>query len=183
MKISIILPAYNEESTIKDTIEDFHLNLPQAYIWVINNRSTDSTYKIAMETIEKNGYRGGVINESRPGKANAVRRAFIEIDSDIYILADADLTYPANEVLSLMDPIIKNEADMVVGDRISSGHYKNQNKRPLHNAGNSLVCFLVNFLFNSSLSDIMSGYRVFNRRFVKNYPIIDSPVAKIASGI
>jgi len=96
----------------------------------------------------------------------------MDIDSDIYILADADLTYPANEALNLLDPIFKNEADMVVGDRRSAGHYANENKRPFHGSGNFLVCSLVNLLFNSNLSDIMSGYRVFNRRFVKGYPIL-----------
>lgn len=115
---------------------------------------------------------GGVINEIRPGKGNAVRRAFLDIDADIYILADADLTYPASQVHELMAPVIAGEADMVVGDRHSSGHYAAENKRTLHGFGNRLVRDLVNKLFRADLADIMSGYRVFNRRFVKSYPIL-----------
>lgn len=118
------------------------------------------------------GARGGVINEKRPGKGNAVRRAFLDVDADIYILADADLTYPAARAHELMAPIIAGVADMVVGDRHSSGHYAAENKRVLHGFGNRLVRHLVNKLFRSNLADIMSGYRVFNRRFVKSYPIL-----------
>ncbi|MBV5328975.1 MAG: glycosyltransferase, partial [Chlorobium sp.] len=110
--------------------------------------------------------------EERPGKGNAVRRAFLEVDADIYILADADMTYPAAQVHQLMSPVITGEADMVVGDRHSTGHYAAENKRPLHGFGNRLVRDLVNKLFKADLADIMSGYRVFNRRFVKSYPIL-----------
>jgi len=169
--IAIILPAYNEEQTIAATIEEFHKVLPEAEVWVINNRSNDGTEKIALEVLSQLGC-GGVINEQRPGKGNAIRRAFIDIDSDIYILADADMTYPASQVHSLIAPIIAGQADMVVGDRHSSGHYAAENKRVLHGFGNRLVRNLVNKLFRSNLADIMSGYRAFNRRFVKSYPIL-----------
>lgn len=172
MKIAVILPAYNEEQTIAATIEDFHQALPDAAIWVINNRSSDATEQKTLDTMSRYGCRGGVINERRPGKGNAVRRAFLDIDADIYILADADLTYPAAQAQELMAPIIAGEADMVVGDRHSSGHYATENKRALHGFGNRLVRDLVNNLFHSDLADIMSGYRVFNRRFVKSYPIL-----------
>lgn len=115
---------------------------------------------------------GGVINEIRLGKGNAVRRAFLNIDADIYVLVDADLTYPSAKVHELMAPVIAGEADMVVGDRHSAGHYAVENKRALHGFGNRLVRNLVNKLFSADLADIMSGYRVFNRHFVKNYPIL-----------
>jgi glycosyltransferase involved in cell wall biosynthesis len=108
----------------------------------------------------------------RQGKGNAVRRAFLEIDADIYIIADADMTYPAGQALELMAPIMMGKADMVVGDRHSCGSYAAENKRALHGFGNRLVRDLVNKLFNANLADIMSGYRVFNRRFVKSYPIL-----------
>jgi glycosyltransferase involved in cell wall biosynthesis len=170
--IAVILPAYNEEQTITATIEDFHYELPDAVIWVINNRSDDATEKIALATLLRLGCMGGVINERRPGKGNAVRRAFMDIDADVYILADADLTYPASQAKALIDPIIRGDADMVVGDRHSAGHYAVENKRVLHGFGNRLVRDLVNTLFSASLADIMSGYRVFNQRFVKNYPIL-----------
>lgn len=171
-RVAVVLPAYNEEQTIEATIEDFHAAIPDAAIWVINNRSSDSTEQTALATLAHIKCGGGVINEKRPGKGNAVRRAFLDIDADIYILADADLTYPAAQVHELMAPVIAGEADMVVGDRHSSGHYAAENKRALHGFGNRLVRDLVNRLFHADLADIMSGYRVFNRRFVKSYPIL-----------
>ena len=170
--IAIILPAYNEELTISETIVDFNCALPDAQIWVINNASTDKTEKVANDVFCAIGCKGGVLNEDRPGKGNAVRCGFSEIDADIYVLADADMTYPAEQVHTLIKPILAGRADMVVGDRHSSGHYAAQNKRPLHGFGNRLVRALVNRLFLANLRDIMSGYRVFTRRFVKNYPIL-----------
>lgn len=159
-KVAVILPAYNEEQTIAATIEEFHQALPDAAVWVINNRSSDSTEQMALGTLSRLGCNGGVINERRPGKGNAVRRAFLDIDADIYILADADLTYPAARAHELMAPVITVEADMVVGDRHSAGHYAAENKRALHGFGNRLVRDLVNKLFRANLTDIMSGYRV-----------------------
>lgn len=171
-QIAVILPAYNEELTIAATIKDFHRVLPDAVVWVINNRSNDATESLARDTISSLGCQGGVINEYRPGKGNAVRRAFLDIQADIYLLADADLTYPASHAAELIAPIASGEADMVVGDRHSAGHYAAENKRPFHDFGNGLVRGLVNFLFKAALADIMSGYRAFNREFVKNYPIL-----------
>lgn len=171
-KIAVVLPAYNEEQTIAATIQDFQQFLPEAEIWVINNRSNDNTESIARNTLARLATRGGVINEHRPGKGNAVRRAFLDIDADIYVLADADMTYPAARVRDLMAPVLAGEADMVVGDRHSAGHYASENKRALHGFGNRLVRDLVNKLFRANLADIMSGYRVLSRRFVKSYPIL-----------
>lgn len=170
--LAIILPAYNEEQTIAATIEGFHQAMPEAAIWVINNRSSDKTEAIASETITQLKCQGGVINERRPGKGNAVRRGFHDVDADIYVMSDADQTYPAEQVRELIRPIMSGEADMVVGDRHSAGHYAAENKRALHGFGNKLVRYLVNKLFQANLADIMSGYRAFNRRFVKNYPIL-----------
>lgn len=172
LSVAVVLPAYNEELTIEATVRDFHAVLPDASIWVINNRSADQTEAIARATIASLGCSGGVINELRPGKGNAVRRGFMEVDADVYILADADMTYPASEVVQLMEPVVSGAADMVVGDRHSAGHYAAENKRAFHGFGNKIVRDLVNMLFRSKLADIMSGYRVFNRRFVKNYPIL-----------
>lgn len=171
-KIVVILPAYNEALTVASTIEDFHKALPDAEIWVVNNRSSDGTEQIAKNALLQLGCKGGVLNEMRPGKANAVRRAFMEIDAEIYVLSDADFTYPADSVAELMRPIVAGEADMVVGDRHSAGHYAVENKRMFHGFGNYLVRYLVNTLFRANLADIMSGYRVFNKRFVKSYPIL-----------
>ena len=171
-KIAVILPAYNEEQTVAATIKAFHAALPEAAIWVINNASLDRTREEAMQTIAAIGCDGGVIDESRKGKGNAVRRAFCTIDADVYLLSDADLTYPAEAARELMAPILEGRADMVVGDRHSAGHYAAENKRALHGFGNRLVGWLVNKLFRATLADIMSGYRAFSRSFVKNYPIL-----------
>ena len=170
--IAIILPAYNEEQTIRDTIEAFHRALPQAALYVINNNSNDKTAAISQDALHEHHIGGAVIDESRQGKGNALRRAFQDIEADIYLLADADMTYPSEQALELLTPIRDNKADMVVGERFSKGQYSCKNKRPFHNFGNRLVQGAVNMLFASKLSDIMSGYRAFSRRFVKNYPIL-----------
>lgn len=170
--IAIILPAYNEELTIGGTIEAFHCAAPGADIYVINNNSTDATRKVALRYLEEQGIQGRVTDECRQGKGNAVRRAFLDINADIYVMADADLTYPADRIHDLIAPILRGEADIVVGDRRSEGHYAKENKRAFHNFGNSLVQGIVNRLFGAQLVDIMSGYRAFSRAFVKSYPIL-----------
>lgn len=169
--IAVVMPAYNEAATLDATMRSFHAALPSASLWVIDNASTDGTADIARAVIDSLGCRGGVMRELRKGKANAIRRAFLEIEADIYLVSDADLTYPARRAPDLIAPILDGNADMVVGDRHSAGHYASENKRPLHGLGNNLVRLLVNRLFDAKLSDIMSGYRAFSRRFVKCYPI------------
>ena len=170
--IALIFPAYNEKLTIAQTIEAFHKAVPEAHIYVIDNNSQDATGEIAADLISKLGCHGQVISEHRQGKGNALRRAFQTIDADVYLLADADCTYPAEMARELMKPIINDKADMVVGDRRSGGDYGRENKRPFHDFGNVLVQGLVNFLFHSNVVDIMSGYRAFSRLFVKNYPVL-----------
>lgn len=172
MKVAIVLPAFNEELTIRETISGFHNAAPNAAIYVVDNRSADRTAEIARDELELLGCAGGVLHEMRPGKGNAIRKAFRVIEADIFVMADADLTYPPQAIDLLIALIASGQADMAVGDRISTGTYKEQNQRPLHNIGNRLVISLVNFLFKSDLKDIMSGYRAFSRRFVKNYPIL-----------
>jgi glycosyltransferase involved in cell wall biosynthesis len=171
-QITIILPAYNEELTIKKTILDFHKNLPDAFICVINNASFDDTESIAKNIIKEENIAGIVLTENRKGKAYAVRKGFQEIDSEIYILTDADCTYQGSDVSSLLEPIFKKEADLVVGDRHKAGAYKKENKRMFHYFGNQLVKIAINFLFKANLNDIMSGYRVMTKKFVKNFPIL-----------
>ncbi len=172
--VAILIPALNEELTLKKSMVDYHTYLPDAAIYVIDNNSSDSTNKIARSTIAELGCDGAVFFEKRRGKANAIRKAFCEIDADIYVMVDADLTYPAKEIKKLITPVINGEADMVVGDRHATGSYKRENKKELHNFGNWLVKILVNMLFQSKLNDIMSGCRVFSKFFVKNYPIMSS---------
>ena len=173
MKISVLIPCYNEEKTIAKVIKDFRKELKDAYIYVYDNNSTDNTYKVVSE-ISKRDEKVFIKKEPYQGKGNVVRRMFKDIDSDIYVLVDGDDTYPAEFVHKLIKPVIKNEADMVIGDRLSNGSYEKENKRMFHNFGNNLVKFLVNKLFNASLKDMMSGYRAFNKEFVKNIAILSN---------
>lgn len=170
--IAVILPAYNEELTIAGVIQAFHQALPEAMIYVVDNNSKDRTAELARLTFAEGGIPGRVIAERRQGKGNALRRAFLEVEADVYLLADADLTYPASRARDLLAPVVAGEADMVVGDRHSGGHYGQENKRRLHGFGNRLVRDLINRFFNADLRDIMSGYRAFSRDFVKNYAIL-----------
>lgn len=166
-KIAILIPCYNEEKTIEKVILDFKKELPDSEIYVYNNNSTDGTLEIinSIECIT-------VRNEYNQGKGNVVRRMFREINADIYVMVDGDDTYPAEEVHKLIEPIIDGKADMTVGDRLSNGTYKNENKRKFHEFGNNLVKKSINLLFRNNLKDIMSGYRAFNRIFVKNVAIL-----------
>lgn len=170
--ITVILPAYNEELTIQQTIADFAHVLPNAEILVIDNNSKDATNQLAHSAIAKADIKGRVLFEPYQGKGNAVRRAFREVNADIIIMADADCTYPAQEVLKLMQPIVEGRADMVVGDRLANNMYRKQNKRPFHDFGNNLVRTLINKLFDTGIQDVMSGYRVMTREFVKHCPIL-----------
>ncbi|HEX7260656.1 MAG TPA: glycosyltransferase family 2 protein [Luteolibacter sp.] len=170
--IAIILPAYNEELTIADTMKDFFSVCPEAEIYVVDNASKDRTNEIARATYQELGCKGRLLEEPRKGKAAAVRKAFMEIDADVYIMADADMTYPASDLPRLLAPLLEGRADIVCGNRHSSGVYKRENKRPMHDFGNNLVRWLINSLFKGSLEDILTGYRVMSKRFVKNYPIL-----------
>lgn len=171
-KIAIILPAYNEALTIAATIEAFHRAQPDAEIVVVDNRSSDGTGRVARETFARIGARATLLEERRPGKGNAVRKAFLETEADLYVLADADLTYRAEDLSSLLVPVVKGEVDIVVGNRHANSTYRKQNRRPFHNFGNNLVRGLINFLFRVDIQDVMSGYRVMSRRFVKSFPIL-----------
>lgn len=170
--IAVILPAYNESQTIEGTIQQFHEELPDAHFVVIDNNSSDDTGSIVHKVFTEQDINGTLLFEGRQGKGNAIRKAFTEIEADIYVMSDADMTYPAHHVHDLIKPVLHGEADLVVGDRHSGGNYREENKRGFHQFGNSLVKWLVNKLFKANLADIMSGYRVFSRHFVKNYPIL-----------
>ena len=168
-KIAILIPCYNEEKTIEKVIKDFQKELPEAQIYVYNNNSSDSSVEIVKQ------FPNVILrNEYNQGKGNVVRRSFREVDADIYVMVDGDDTYPASAVHDLIKPIQDEEADMVVGDRLSNGTYKKENKRKFHSFGNLLVRRTINLLFKANLKDIMSGYRAFNKIFVKNIPILSS---------
>jgi glycosyltransferase involved in cell wall biosynthesis len=166
-KIAVLIPCYNEDLTIKKVVQDFKKELPEADIVVYDNNSTDNTYKLALEA-------GAIVRkESRQGKGNVVRSMFKDIDADLYVMVDGDDTYPANAVHVLIDNA-KGGIDMVVGDRLTNGTYIEENERSFHEFGNKLVRYLINNLFRVKLNDIMSGYRVFSKDFVKNYPVLCS---------
>ena len=166
MKVAVLIPCYNEELTIEKVIKDFKKELPEADIYVYNNNSKDKTKEIATNL--------GVIvkDEYRQGKGNVVRSMFYDIDADIYVMVDGDDTYPAEFVHELINPVANGEADMCIGDRLSNGTYQKENKRPFHEFGNNIVKKSINILFKSELRDIMTGYRVFNKKFVKNMPVM-----------
>jgi glycosyltransferase involved in cell wall biosynthesis len=165
VKIAVLIPCYNEELTIEKVVRDFRRELPDADIYVYDNNSTDRTAELAAQA-------GAIVRrEPRQGKGNVVRSMFRDIDADIYVMVDGDDTYPADCVHQLIRPVQAGEADMAIGDRLSNGSYMKENKRPFHNMGNRLVRGLINRLFKAQLRDIMTGYRVMNRRFVKNMPV------------
>ena len=166
MKIAILIPCYNEEQTIGKVIRDFRNELPYADIYVYDNNSKDNTAEIA----KKN--EAIVVNEYRQGKGNVVRSMFRDVEADIYIMVDGDDTYPAEFVKKLIEPILNGEADMVIGDRLSNGTYTKENKRPFHDLGNNLMRGLIGTLFKNEINDIMTGYRAFNRYFVKTMPVL-----------
>lgn len=171
--VAIIIPAYNEELTIEKVIKDFHSISPHAEIIIVDNCSSDRTQILAKQQLAGLPHcKGRIIYEARRGKAAAMRRAFKEVDADIYVMVDADCTYPAQDLPKLIEPVRQNEADIVIGNRHAQGRYNKENKRPFHSVGNRLVLYLINLLFNGNLKDILSGYRVMNRQFVKNYPIL-----------
>ncbi|MED4921182.1 MULTISPECIES: glycosyltransferase family 2 protein [Heyndrickxia] len=166
MKTAVLVPCYNEELTIAKVIRDFKRELPDADIYVYDNNSTDRTYEIAREN-------GAIVKkEPRQGKGNVVRAMFFEIDADYYVMVDGDDTYPAEFVHQLLEPLKTGEADMTIGDRLSNGTYEKENKRAFHNLGNNLVRSLINKLYKSNIQDIMTGYRAFNRLFVRSFPVV-----------
>ena len=164
-KVAVLIPCYNEEKTIGKVVADYKAALPEADIYVYNNNSTDRTAEIA----EKAG--AIVRNEYRQGKGNVVRSMFRQIDADCYLMIDGDDTYPAENAREMVEYVLSGQADMVIGDRLSSTYFT-ENKRPFHNMGNVLVRRLINWLFHSNINDIMTGYRAFSKAFVKGFPVL-----------
>ena len=164
MKTAVLIPCYNEATSIEKVINDFKQQLPDATIYVYDNNSTDNTADIARRA-------GAVVkHEFRQGKGNVVRSMFRDIDADCYLMVDGDDTYPAENAKEMCQ-LVEEGADMVIGDRLSPTYFT-ENKRPFHNDGNRLVRFLINKIFNNNIHDIMTGYRALSHTFVKNFPII-----------
>ena len=170
MNISIVIPAYNEESTIASVIMDFNYFCPEANIYVVDNNSTDNTKEEIYKTINLNNIH--YIFEPRKGKGSAIRKAFQVVDSEIIVIVDADSTYSAKDLPRMILYFMENNIDILVGDRLSSGQYYEENKRIFHGLGNNLVRNTINFLYNSKINDPMSGYRLLSKKFKENYTIL-----------
>ncbi len=164
-RIAVLIPCYNEEKTIGKVVRDAAAALPDAVIYVYNNNSTDRTEEEALAA-------GAIVRrEYLQGKGNVIRRMFREIDADCYIMVDGDDTYPMDEAPKLAQKVLEQNADMVVGDRLSSTYFT-ENKRPFHNFGNTLVRDSINRLFGCEIKDIMTGFRAFSYDFVKTFPVL-----------
>ncbi len=164
-RLAILIPCYNEAATIAKVVADFKSAAPDAVVYVYDNNSTDDSANLAAEA------GAVVVKEYRQGKGFVVRSMFRDIDADCYLMVDGDDTYPAEDTLSLAALVESGEADMVVGDRLSSTYFT-ENTRQFHGFGNRLVRFLVNRIFRSNVHDIMSGCRAFSRQFVRSFPVL-----------
>ena len=164
-KIAVLIPCYNESTTIGKVVTDFKKVLPQADIYVYDNNSCDKTDEIARES-------GAIVRyEYQQGKGNVVRSMFRDIDADCYILVDGDDTYPAEHAKEMAEWVLCKNVDMVIGDRLSTTYFM-ENKRAFHGIGNKVVRSLINGIFKGNVKDIMTGYRAFSPLFVKNFPVI-----------
>ncbi len=166
-KIAVLIPCYNEEKTIAKVVREAKEALPEAVVYVYDNNSVDNTVERAKEA-------GAVIRyEYMQGKGNVIRRMFREIEAECYIIVDGDDTYPLECAKEMADKVLYHNADMVVGDRLSSTYFT-ENKRPFHNFGNSIVRSSINSLFDCDIKDIMTGYRAFSYGFVKTFPVLST---------
>ena len=164
MKIAVLIPCYNEEGAIAQVVHDFHAALPTAIIHVYDNNSSDRTIEVAQQA-------GAVVRrEPLQGKGNVVRRMFADIDADVYVLVDGDATYHAASAPTMIERLVDENLDMVVGTRLKTeeqGAFRSG-----HQFGNHLLTGLVAWLFGGRIKDMLSGYRVFSRRFVKTFPAL-----------
>jgi len=163
-EIAVLIPCFNEAKTIGKVIDDFSKVLPSSKIYVYDNSSTDSTSTIAKR------YGAIVYKEPFKGKGNVVKRMFADIQADIYVLVDGDATYDANSLIKMIEELFSNNYDMVVGSRIPIN--KELAYRAGHIIGNKFLTKFVSMLFGGNLKDMLSGYRVFSKRFVKTFPIL-----------
>ena len=164
-RIAVLLPCYNEEAAIAATVAGFREALPGATVYVYDNNSRDRTREVAAKA-------GAIVRTERlQGKGHVVMRMFADIDADVYVMADGDLTYDPKAAPAMVDMLITEQLDMIVGTR---KHSEKEAYRGGHVLGNKIFTGLLSGLFGRSFSDIFSGYRVFSRRFVKSFPVISS---------
>jgi glycosyltransferase involved in cell wall biosynthesis len=162
-RIAVLVPCFNEEAAVGTVVADFRRALPAAEIFVYDNNSSDRTAAVAREAGAE------VRSERRQGKGHVVRRMFADIDADIYVLVDGDATYDAASVPRMIDALISDRLDMVVGLRVDQAEAA---YRPGHRTGNWLLTSFLASVFGAAFKDILSGYRVFSRRFVKSFPVL-----------
>lgn len=165
--IAVLIPCYNESKTIAAVVREYQSILPEAVIYVYDNNSTDGTDALAKQA-------GAVVrHEYRQGKGNVIRTMFRDIDADCYLMIDGDDTYPAENARQMCDLVLQGQADMVIGDRLSSTYFT-ENKRLFHNSGNVLVRRCINSLWHprQPIEDVMTGYRAFSPLFVKSFPVL-----------
>jgi len=161
VEIAVLVPCFNEEAAIEKVVKDFRQALPTATVYVYDNNSTDRTSEIAAAA-------GAVVRrEKRKGKGNVVRRMFQDIEADVYVMVDGDDTYDASRAPELVAKLVDEHLDMVVGKRVET---HDAAYRAGHRLGNAVLTGLVSWLFKAKQSDMLSGYRVFSRRFVKSFP-------------
>lgn len=164
LSIAVLIPCYNEEAAIGEVVRQFRARLQNATIYVFDNNSSDGT-------VEKAAEAGALIfHEPRQGKGYVVQAMFRQVEADIYILVDGDGTYPADVVWSLIEPVRRGQADMVIGSRLH--HQATSQFRPLNRLGNHIFRSLLNWMFGVGLTDILSGYRVFSKRLVRGLPLL-----------
>ena len=164
-KIAVLVPCYNEETAVAKVVKDFRTALPAAKIFVFDNNSTDKTAQVARAAGAE------VLRETHRGKGFVVRRMFSDVEADVYVLVDGDATYDASSVGRMIGPLLEKRLDMVVANRVDceGGAY-----RVGHRTGNKLLTAFMTSVFGSNLNDMLSGYRVFSRRFVKSFPALSS---------
>ena len=166
-RIAVLVPCFNEEKTVNEVVSSFKTVLPNATVYVYDNNSTDLTAQIAQKA-------GAVVcHEYRQGKGNVVRSMFRDVEADCYLMVDGDNTYPADAAPEMCRLVLEGQADMVIGDRLSSTYFI-ENKRAFHNFGNDLVRKAINFLWKPKepILDVMTGMRVFSPLFVKSFPVL-----------
>jgi glycosyltransferase involved in cell wall biosynthesis len=163
-RIAVLVPCYNEEVTVAQVIEGFREALPGAAIYVFDNNSTDATARVARD------HGAAVVSSLRQGKGNVVRHMFETVEADIYVLVDGDATYPPESAPALIAKLQSTAADMVVGTRLSS--FGGESFRRFHLFGNRMMSWIISRLFSIRLTDVLSGYRVFSRDFVKSVPLV-----------
>jgi glycosyltransferase involved in cell wall biosynthesis len=166
LHLALIVPCYNEDAAIAKVINDFRNVMPELVIYVFDNNSTDRTKEIALFEGAK------VLHVALPGKGNVVRRMAADVDADIYVMVDGDATYHAGSVVSMVDKLIDENLDMVVGCRQTTAEVSFAAYRQGHQWGNRLFTQTVQRIFGGSFTDMLSGYRVFSRRFLKSTPLM-----------